>query len=331
MGQLSNRCRRNVTAFVVASIAYASHVLAAGPQWGPLEPGTGPWAIDYYDSLWGATYDPGIYFGYNQNAGGVPFLAGEPGLSLGIEGNYWVASTGSNEMEVYFQYIDGFGQTFLRPMFFSINRATRRVDAAWIGGAPTINFGDANTNAINAQITTNGLYVYGVNPTHGTVLNLQTAAGSGQPGVLELGYNGINNVLQIFPTGATSVLFQINGTNGFRYYQAPLGGSAAGSITVGGIDDNSAIGVFGSQNASDNVKALVARGSATMGVDVFEVQAQNKSVVHGVNNTGVVYMALAPAPGANPVNGVDLYVDQADGHLKYRDASGVVHVILTSP
>jgi hypothetical protein len=331
MGQLSNRCRRGVTAFVVVSIAYASHVLAAGLQWGPLQPGAGPWAIDYLDTLWGTTYDPGIAFGYNQNASGVPFLAGEPGLSLEVEGNYYVASNGHNQMEVYIQYIDGFNQTVLRPMMFTINRATRRVDGAWIGGAPTINFGDANTNKINAQISTNALYLYGVNPAYGTVVNLQTAAGSNQPGVLDLGYNGIANVLQIFPTSATSVLFQIGGTNGFNYYKAPLGGNAAGSIAVGGIDDNSAIGVFDSKNASSNVKALVARGSATMGVDVFEVQDQKKSVVHGVNNTGVVYMALAPAPSANPANGVDLYVDQADNRLKYRDASGVVHVILTSP
>jgi len=65
--------------------------------------------------------------------------------------------------------------------------------------------------------------------------------------------------------------------------------------------------------------------------NVFEVQAQSQNAVHGVDKTGVVYMASAPAPGSNPAYGVFLYVDNADNKLKYRDASGVVHVILTSP
>jgi hypothetical protein len=330
MSQLSRRCPKSVTAVMVASIAYASHALAAGPRWGPLDPGNGPWAIDYYDALWGVTPGPVILFGYNQTAGGVPLLAGEPGLSLGIEGNYWI-NDGINYMEFYLQYIDGLGGPSLRPLYFGFNRQTRRLGNAFIGGAPTINFGDANNNNINAQISTNSVSVFGVDPTQGTVVNLKTTAGSGQPGVMELGYNGIDHVLSIFPVNQTSAVLQINGTSGFHYYQTPLGGSPAGSIAVGGIDDNSAIGVFGSENASDNVRALIARGKATMYYDVFEVQAQDQSVLHGVDKTGVVYMAQAPAPGAIPAKGVYLYVDQADNKLKYRDASGVVHVILTSP
>jgi len=89
--------------------------------------------------------------------------------------------------------------------------------------------------------------------------------------------------------------------------------------------------VFDSENASNNVSALIARGKATMQSEVFDVRAQNHSVVHGVDKTGVVYMAPAPAPGAIPAYGVFLYVDQADNKLKYKDVSGVVHVILTSP
>jgi hypothetical protein len=334
MSQLSRGCHRHITALVVASIAYASHALAqvspAGLQWGPLDSGNGPWAISTYDYDRQVTGSPNpvIYFGYNQAAGGFPFLAGEPGLSLGIEGNYLV--NGTNKMEFYLQYIDGAG-TVLRPLFFQFDRQTRALSNAWIGGAPVINFGSANDNTINAQISRNTLAVFGVDPTQGTNIHLRTAAGSGQSGQLHFGFDGNDNMLSIFPVNRTSAVLQINGTTGFQYYQRPMGGSAAGSIAVGGIDDNSAIGVFGSENASDNVSALVARGKATMHYDVFEVQAQDHSVVHGVDKTGVVYMAPAPAPGANPGNGVYLYVDQADNKLKYRDAAGVVHVILTSP
>lgn len=134
---------------MAACIAYASHVVAAGPHWGPLDPGNGPWAIDYYDALWGVTPDPSIYFGYNQSAGGVPFLAGEPGLSIGIEGNYWI-NDGKNYMEFYLQYIDGVGGPPLRPLYFGFDRQNRMLGAALIGGAPTINFGNANDNIINA-------------------------------------------------------------------------------------------------------------------------------------------------------------------------------------
>src|SRR2546430_1209848 len=85
MSQLSRGCRKDITAFVVASVAYVSHALGqvppAGLQWGPRDPGNGPWAISTYDydPQIAGTPNPVILFGYNQAAGGFPFLAGQPG------------------------------------------------------------------------------------------------------------------------------------------------------------------------------------------------------------------------------------------------------------
>ncbi|MEQ1801421.1 MAG: hypothetical protein ABL989_05830 [Gammaproteobacteria bacterium] len=297
--------------------------------WSADHPENGPFAIDYGDNLWGSTWDPVILFGYNQTKDGVPYLFGEPGLSLGIEGNYWVAD-GDNKMEIYIQYIDGLGGPPIRPLFFSFNRQTRKLDNTFLGGTPMINFGDANTREINAEITRNSFALFGPDPTQGTVLRLLTQPESRQPGVIQFGYDGVPNTFSIFPVTKTQAYFQIGGTNGFRYYRNPLGGNASGSIAVGGVDDNSAIGVFGSQNASGNVKALVARGKGSMSVPVFEVQSQDGAPVHSVDKEGVVYLSDAPAP-ATPAGGVFLYVDQADNKLKYRDASGTVHVIATEP
>lgn len=321
-------------ALAAASIFFPLATPAVGDPivWQASQPENGPGFINYDDSsaLWGSTYDPVMIFGYNQTTGGVPVVAGEPGLSLAIEGNYWVAD-GNNKMEVYLQYIDGFGGPPLRPLFFSFNRQTQKLDNAFIGGAPIINFGDANNNTINAQITTNALALFGADNTQGTVLNLKSQAGSQQPGVIQLGFNGVDKILSVFPVTETQVYFQIKGTNGIRYYRNPLGGSASGSIAVGGVDDNSAIGIFGSEMASNGVSALVARGKFMMTANIFEVQAQDKTILHAVDKDGIVYMANAAAPASNPVNGVYLYVDQADGKLKYRDAAGVVRIINTIP
>lgn len=318
--------------FVVASaglLLQGPPALAEDLLWSAEHPENGPFAIDYGDNLWGSTWDPVIFFGYNQTKDGVPYLFGEPGLSLGIEGNYWVAD-GDNKMEIYFQYIDGLGGPPIRPLFFSFNRQTRKLDNTFLGGAPIINFGDANTGEVNAEITQNSFALFGPDPTQGTVLRLLTERDSRQPGVIQFGYDGVPNILSIFPVTRTQAYFQIGGINGMRYYRNPLGGSASGSITVGGIDDNSAIGLFASQNASGNVKALVARGKAGMSAPVFEVQSQDGAAVHSVDKEGVVYLSEAPAP-ATPASGVFLYVDQADNKLKYRDASGTVHVIATEP
>jgi hypothetical protein len=329
MHNLSVRCGQFLTAVSIALLLQGSPPQAAGPVWNALHPENGPWSIDYGDNLWGSTWDPVILFGYNQTKDGVPYLFGEPGLSLGIEGNYWVAD-GNNKMEMYIQYIDGIGGPPLRPLFFSFNRQTRKLDNTFLGGTPMINFGDANTNEINAEITRNGMALFGVDPTQGTVLRLLTQANSLQPGVIQFGYDGVPNTFSIFPVTKTQVYFQIGGVNGIHYYRNPLGGSPSGSIAVGDIDDNSAVGIFGSQNASGNVKALVARGKASMSAPVFEVQAQDGTPLHSVDKEGVVYLSEAPVP-ATPANGVFLYVDQADNKLKYRDASGTVHVIATEP
>lgn len=307
----------------------ASAPRAEGPVWNALHSGNGPWLIDYGDNLWGSTWDPTIFLGYNQTKDGEPVLVGEPGLSLGIEGNYWVAN-GDNKMEMYIQYIDGFGGPPIRPLFFSFNRQTGKLDNTLLSGAPMISFGDANTGVINAEITRNSLAVFGTDPTQGTTLRLLTQPNSGQPGVVQIGFDGQPNTFSIFPVTTNQAYFQIGGTNGIRYYRNPMGGNASGSIAVGGVDDNSAIGVFGSEKASGNVKALVARGKDSMSAPVFEVQKQDGTAVHGVDEQGVVYLRDAPQPQL-PVNGVFLYVDEADNKLKFRDASGVVRVIATEP
>jgi hypothetical protein len=328
MFRISGGVNRWLVAASAVLLCQVTTARAEGLLWSGQHVGNGPWSIDYGDNLWGSTWDPVIVFGYNQNKDGVPYLTGEPGLSLGIEGNYWVAN-GNNKMEIYFQYIDGEGGLPIRPLFFSFNRQTRQLDNAFIGGTPVINFGDANTMEVNAQITRNGMSLFGPDTSQGTVLRLQTEANSRQPGVIQFGYDGLDNVFSIFPVNRTQTYFQIGGTNGLRYYRNPMGGSAAGSIAVGGIDDNSAIGVFGSENASGSVKALVARGKSSMAVPVFEVQSQDGAAVHSVDTAGVVFLGEAPAP-ATPANGVYLYVDRADNKLKYRDASGVVRVIATT-
>jgi hypothetical protein len=327
---LENSLRRIRTVLTLSILLSLQPLVtrAEGLVWAPLHPENGPWSIDYGDNLWGSTWDPTILFGYNQTKDGVPYLIGEPGLSLGIEGNYWV--DGQNKMEVYIQYIDGLGGPQIRPLFFSFDRQTGLLDNTFLGGAPMMNFGDANTREINAQISRNSFALFGVDASQGTSLSLQTQPNSGQPGVIQWGFDGQPNVLSIFPVTATQAYFQIGGTNGMRYYRNPLGGSASGSIAVGGVDDNSAIGVFGSENASGNVKALVARGKDSMSAPVFEVQAQDGTAVHGVDKRGVMYLKNAPTPSA-PVDGVSLFVDEADNKLKYRDASGNVHVIATEP
>lgn len=329
MHKFARRCGQFLTRASVALLLQGSLAMADGPVWSALHPENGPWSIDYGDILWGSTWNPGIVFGYNQAIGGIPYLYGEPGLSLAIEGNYWVAD-GNNKMEMYIQYIDGIGGPPLRPLFFSFNRQTRKLDNAFLGGTPIINFGDANTGAVNAEITRNSMALFGVDPTQGTALRLLTQAGSQQPGVIQFGFDGAPNVFSIFPVTKTQAYFNIGGVNGIHYYRNPMGGRPSGSLTVGNIDDNSAVGLFASQKASSNVKALVARGKASMSVPVFEVQSQDGAAVHSVDLEGVVYLRDAPVPSW-PSNGVFLYVDQADNKLKYRDASGTVHVIVTEP
>lgn len=329
IGKSSHRIRALLTLLFLFLLGRTPALRAEGIVWNALHPENGPWSIDYGDNLWGSTWDPTILFGYNQTKDGVPFLIGEPGLALGIEGNYWVTD-GDNKMEMYIQYIDGLGGPPIRPLFFSFSRQTGKLDNTLLSGSPTINFGDANTGVINAEITQNSLAVFGTDTTQGTTLRLLTQPNSGQPGVIQIGFNGQANTLSIFPVTPTQAYFQIGGTNGLRYYRTPMGGSASGSIAVGSVDDNSAIGVFGSENASGNVKALVARGKASMSVPVFEVQKQDGTAVHGVDERGVVYLRDAPRP-TTPENGIFLFVDQADNKLKFRDASGVVHVIATEP
>lgn len=228
----------------------------------------GPRVIDFYDALFNGTRDPGFHWGYNQSGGGTAIISGEPGLIWGVEGNYNDGS-GQNKMESYLQYLSS-TSTPIRPIFFSINRSTNYIQNILKGNLIRFNDNDGTNEAGTAlfDFSRNNIVMYGPDTSQPTTFQIRAPAG--QPAILSLGRNGVNNYNQLYSEASSSLSIFNNSQRVGKFYSSVIGGS--GSSFAVGADDNTAIGVFDVGTSPAGSKGLITRGRSGQTGNLFEAQ-----------------------------------------------------------
>lgn len=198
--------------------------------------GKAPHSIDSTKQTFNGTPDPVVSFGYNQLASGAVQQAGEPGILLGIEGDYNDGTV--RWLEAYVQSIGSDGVTQRRPWYAKVNRATNAcvID---IQGNPVTFIDETNAVAMTVQVadvvvrntfhvgsaSTNGVFAI-----HNTTSEGRIRITGGSKELLQIGnISGITKVqigpsaisgtgeLELTSTAATlTTSLRINGTSGFN-------------------------------------------------------------------------------------------------------------------
>lgn len=235
----------------------------------------GRMGVSYAENLYnGAVVDPTMVWGYNISGGGTLPKSGEPGLGWSVEG-YYDDLSGAIKMEAYLQYIFADGVNYNRPLFFQINRTTNLV-SAWVAATPLFQivdrYGSQSTTNI-LDVSTNFLRLYA--PTAAANI-IRANAATSQTAQLQLGYNAVDAVVTLAPASASVAELGV-GSAVYRFYANLNGGAAGGGFVVGGVQENSAVGLFAVGTSDIAAKGLVVRGKASQTGNLFEAQDQNSA------------------------------------------------------
>ncbi len=127
----------------------------------PADPAKGPWRMFCKDATFVTTDDSLLSLGYNTTL--VPGtngpVAAEPQFHMNFEQDYWNAGTSSHCAEWYVEYNSPGNTFFVRPLGFSLNRATGASNGGWEIGAA----GDPNYGLF--EVTSNNSGLFAVTPT----------------------------------------------------------------------------------------------------------------------------------------------------------------------
>ncbi|MBV9124854.1 MAG: hypothetical protein JO112_15980, partial [Planctomycetes bacterium] len=248
-------------------------------------PGKGPFSINYGSgNIFNGTQDPILDIGYNQDEYGAKITPNQPGLSWITEANY---NDGSPDlkMEAYLQYVSANGGSPIRPLFFQFDRVTNALTSAVLRGNP-VNIQAPNGSNI-ASFSPGNVTVGGLS---GGTTSLVVQAAAGQTGILQLGYNGVNNQLTIHPR-ANSAAITLGSQIPLLLYNTPNG--APGASLAVGAGDNSAVGVFAVGNSSPSLKGLVVRGRSGQVANLQEWQNSSNTVLDAINASGNLGLGTA--------------------------------------
>lgn len=293
-----------------------------------------PSGIDYWEQDFSGTKDPILWFGYGH-AGGVLSTAGEPGIAFGVEGNYNDGS-GANKQEAYVSCLRAAGGgLYDRPLMIVKNRTTDAIATSLSGTSVTLgqakSDGSGGADAI-LTATANQVLVSAIGTADDTVLRVKAA--TGRASILSLGRAAVDDVVTLKPGTATrlDITFTVEtATPVARIYAKPGGGAAGGSIAVGGVDDNSAVGVFAVNTSGIATKGVVARARAGQTGNLFEAQASDGTTIYSTfseNGYFTTLKAAAPADAELAASEMALWFDATNGAaklmVKAKQADGTV-------
>jgi hypothetical protein len=146
-------------------------------------------------------------------------------------------------------------------------------------------------------------------PERGTDYILALQAGVGNSGQL-IQYSN-NVVASLFSPGTNFFQFGLYDSGGANLttcmylYRTPNGGNAGGSISVGGANDNGAVGTFSNTANSNNVKGIVIRANAAQAANLLEFQQSNGTTVTAFldQSSNFVPYGAQTAPATTDTNG----------------------------
>lgn len=282
-----------------------------------------PFKLVYGGAVMNARFDPTMFFGYNVQDGGGRPLAGEPQLHFAIEGDY--DNGGARFVEAYLNYTSDDGGTAIRPWMVAINRVTDAV--TWSFVATTSSF--LLPTGEQLLFIDTGSILMAARTGVSNVFQIKAAASQGA--TLIWGANNNQTAFSIGTGGAndTSATFTLTGRTIMIMYSTPNGGAGA-AISVGGVADNTAVGLFAVNTSPASVIALVARARASQSGSIFEAQDTNSAILSRFNKDGyfMTRKVAAPADGDLASSELSLWLDATNGAgklmVKAKTANGTV-------
>jgi hypothetical protein len=244
----------------------------------PADSAKGTFISLVHGTAFSGTWDEVWSWGYNYGAGGSIPVAAEPSFVDQLETSY---NDGTRlVVERFWQYgppNNAFSGSFIRPIFFSYNRAAATRSAATITAqitAPILTFSypeDGGTDSPMATLQRNTLSIAAPNTGADSLIQLLSATGR-------------NSSVQIQASGTTSHIFGTNGINAAYFQvganiplnigQKPGGGAAGGWMCINGTDNSAALTVMMTANPT-NIAGIVVRGKVGGTTRMFAVQDEN--------------------------------------------------------
>jgi hypothetical protein len=196
----------------------------------PAAAGRAPFTMEIDSTLFNVTYDPILAIGYNLSADGNPILSSEPLFGWKVEGNYDDGS-GQNKIESYFQYGDNDGNAY-RPLFIQVNRVTDVSVMELVTNQVSYSIPNPANPVANRQvmILTDGTLTMAPQTAGNSLINVR--AGASRKGILSLGYDGVDAVVQLQP-GASNNFAQLTVNSQQFYFAANTSGIAAPGLGIG--------------------------------------------------------------------------------------------------
>lgn len=290
---------------------------------------TNDYNISYNESLFNGTYDPSVFVGYNLLANGSQLNTNDISWGLGLEADY---NDGSKHVaEAYLQLnTHAAVSTYFRPLFFQVNRDTYRVTASTIVaglGGLNVAWDDFPTYTPILTISTNRMYLSGM---AGGNTFFGVGSSAAQPGVLTIGYGGVDDVYKVYPDNGTGVGQYVATTRIMTMY-APAWGPTA---SIGVQDNVSGLTV---QSGNAGIKAFAARAHAGQSVNIAEFQDSSSSSLVSITKDGDVSFdsigkTLSLKTGSNAAAGsVTLTNGQATVFTTALDANSLVFTTIQAP
>ena len=293
---------------------------------------SGPGNIDYTEKRMNGVVDPILFMAINTDAHGIKHNPDQPAIGFGVEGNYFDGQKTLQEA-----YITVIRQDFetefaagrpgiFRPLMCTHDKGTNAVAIGLRG--TTTSFADEEGNT-EVLVTRNRMTMYAPDQNTDTVFRVRAAPA--KTAWLSLGQNGVDDILTIRAAASNRVDISVNtAANALRIYEKPQGGTAGGSISVGGVSDTQAVGVFAVNTNARGVKGLVTRGRADQVGNLFEAQAADGTVHSTISENGYMTTRKTSAPADGElVNGeAAFWFDASNGNPKFmikaKDANGRV-------
>jgi hypothetical protein len=296
--------------------------------------GHGPFVWELGGQTFNGTWDPVSYFGYNVQNLNTPIVSGEPTAAYVLEGDYNDGS--KHTMEQYLE-LHSSGGVNMRPLFFQVKRDATTPETFLTGSelvgnplrikVPMTGQGTPEQPAATMmKVAPNSTTIYAPNGSSDNILGVQAPAGYNSK--LWLGRASSNRLFQITTATDYRADIYVNDATPLIMYSNPKGIPGSGSITVGGVYDNSAVGLFCVNRNDPGVKGLVSRARTAQTASLFEVQGADSSLFSGFDKNGYFLTQKNVAPAGTDIanNQLFMWFDPTPGAARLvinaRDAAG---------
>lgn len=311
------------TAYIPASKKQGGTLARPHPEpiWSfqPVDPATGPFRWSVGGSHFNGRWDPVMYFGFNYSPTGEAARAGEPRAAWVIEADYDDGTR--RNIEQYCEIASANGELRIRPFFFQVKRDATTYDTfmtrSSIQGNPfVVTFPDGDGGTVMLQVFKNTVQLEASDA--GAPTTIRARAAEGQTAVIALGFDGADDVFQMYVETPGQSVLRTAGRDILRLYADPVG--APGQALCVGANDASAVGTFDVSSSHPSVKGLVARGRSGQSGNLLEVQDQAAAPLSGFTENGYFFTRKQSeiADAELAAGELALWLDATDGAAKLR-------------